>query len=196
MRRLEIFLVVLGLSLSAFVALSLWYLSSYQAGNASMLGMMGQMMGNQYAAGMASPMPSYVWLPAMGALGLTFLGVAGLSYYMAFPEIKPSNPRSIGDTVTSASPKALGGWAFLLRTSKPDERKVLEVLVSHDGKYLQKFIVRESGLSRLRTHRILSRYAERGIVTAERTGNTNEISLAVWLKEDAAKSVSRQDSYK
>jgi uncharacterized membrane protein len=74
-------------------------------------------------------------------------------------------------------------WPVLLRTSKPDERKVLEVLAAHDGKYLQKYISRESGLSKLRTHRIVARFVERGIVTASKSGNTNEVSLADWLKK-------------
>jgi len=80
------------------------------------------------------------------------------------------------------SPKA-ESWPVLLRTCKPEERKVLEVLAAHDGKYLQKYISRESGLSKLRTHRIVARFVERGIVTASRSGNTNEVSLADWLKK-------------
>jgi len=74
-------------------------------------------------------------------------------------------------------------WPVLLRTSKPDEKKVLEVLAAHDGKYLQKYISKESGLSKLRTHRIIARFVERGVVTASRSGNTNEVSLADWLKK-------------
>ena len=78
-------------------------------------------------------------------------------------------------------------WSTLLRTLKQDERRVLEVLGSHNGTYLQKFIVKESGFSKLRTHRIISRFAERGIVTAVKSGNTNEIKLADWLRETAQK---------
>jgi len=63
-----------------------------------------------------------------------------------------------------------------------DERKVVEVLTSHDGKYLQKYIRNDAGLSRLQTHRIVARLAERGIVTLEKTGNTNMVVLANWLK--------------
>jgi uncharacterized membrane protein len=58
------------------------------------------------------------------------------------------------------------------------------VLAAHDGKYLQKFIVKETGLSKLKTHRIVSRLAERGIVTAVSSGNTNEVSLSPWLQQD------------
>ncbi len=72
-------------------------------------------------------------------------------------------------------------WPVLLRTSKLDERRVLEVLASHNGKYLQKYIAKEAGLSKLRTHRIVARFVERGIATTVRSGNTNEVYLADWL---------------
>jgi uncharacterized membrane protein len=65
---------------------------------------------------------------------------------------------------------------------KPDKKKVLEVLIANDGKYLQKYIRKEAGLSRLEVHRILSRLAERGMVSLKKSGNTNEVVLADWLK--------------
>ncbi|MGQ9468597.1 MAG: helix-turn-helix transcriptional regulator [Nitrososphaerales archaeon] len=70
----------------------------------------------------------------------------------------------------------------ILKTLKPDERLVLEVLRKHDGKYLQKWIRKETGLTRLKTHRIIARLAERGIVTVKTHGNTNEVALSSWIK--------------
>ena len=64
----------------------------------------------------------------------------------------------------------------------PEEQKVYNVLVAHRGKYLQKYVVKESGLSRLKTHRIVARFAQRGIVTVNEFGNTNEILLSDWAK--------------
>ena len=144
-------------------------------------------MGNQFAYGMTSPMPSYLWASIAILLVLIVGGIAGLGYYLLFPEIKTGSastgPPSPG---TKAEPQKPGvDWAVLLRTSKPEEKKILEVIASHDGKYLQKFIVKESGLSRLKTHRIVSRFAARGIVVVSRSGNTNEVSLAPWLKPDS-----------
>jgi uncharacterized membrane protein len=69
-----------------------------------------------------------------------------------------------------------------LKTLTADERKIIEVLSAHDGKYLQKYIRKEAGFSRLQTHRIVARLAERGIVALEKTGNTNTVHLAKWLK--------------
>jgi len=57
------------------------------------------------------------------------------------------------------------------------------VLKKQDGKYLQKYIRTETGLSRLKTHRVIARFAERGMVTLEKVGNTNEVRLVDWLKK-------------
>jgi len=38
----------------------------------------------------------------------------------------------------------------------PEEQKVLNVLINHQGKYLQKYVVKEAGLSRLKTHRVVA----------------------------------------
>ena len=75
-----------------------------------------------------------------------------------------------------------------MRTSKPEEKRILEVLSAHNGVYLQKLIVKETDLSKLKTHRIISRFAERGIVTATKSGNTNEVRLATWLASQTDKS--------
>jgi uncharacterized membrane protein len=71
---------------------------------------------------------------------------------------------------------------LILKTMTPEEQKVYSVLTAHKGKYLQKYVVKESGLSRLKTHRIVARFAQRGIVTVNEFGNTNEIILSEWAK--------------
>jgi uncharacterized membrane protein len=65
----------------------------------------------------------------------------------------------------------------VLRTLKPEERKVVSVLDAHGGAYLQKFITKEAGLSRLKTHRVVAALSERGIVHVEERGE-HERSLA------------------
>ncbi|MDG6901299.1 MAG: hypothetical protein JRM80_04995 [Nitrososphaerota archaeon] len=145
------------------------------------------MMGNQTPYGMTTAMPSYLWALFAALTVLAVAGVGGLAYYLAYPEIRPVAVSAGPAPNVSESPdKPRLEWSALLRTSKPEEKRVLEVIASHDGKYLQKFIVKESGLSRLKTHRIVSRFAERGIVLVAKSGNTNEVSLALWLKPDVA----------
>jgi uncharacterized membrane protein len=121
-------------------------------------------------------------------IGVTIVGVGGLAYYVAFPEIRNSVALETAEPVlqTCAVQKPQGNGAAyesVVKTLTDEERKVVEVLAVHDGKYLQKYIRNEAGLSRLKTHRIVARLAERGIVTLEKTGNTNQVFLANWLKQ-------------
>ena len=114
--------------------------------------------------------------------GLAIVGIGGVVYFQLYPEIKTSSS-SIQQSVQTQTKESSPPLESVLKTSTEDERKVLEVLMNHDGKYLQKYIRKEAGLSRLKTHRVLARLAERGIVTLEETGNTNEVHIAGWLKK-------------
>lgn len=185
MRRGTLFLgIVLGAALG-LVLIILWYLSVYQGQSGSLTGMMGQMMGGSYSGGMTRVMPSGVWAGVLALSIAAIAGVMGLAYYVALPEIAVKS--AISQHQTSPEIDYGQSWSAPVRTSNPEEKKVLEVLTAHGGKYLQKYVVKESGLSKLKTHRILSRFAARGVITAEKKGNTNEISLAPWLIQDAPK---------
>ncbi len=136
-----------------------------------------------------APMPGYVWGGLVGLIVLIAVAAGGLGYFVAMPEIRTVGVADAGTTsLASTKARPLEDWDVLIRTSKPEERKVLEVLAAHSGSYLQKFIVKESGLSRLKTHRIISRLVERGVVTAVQSGNTNDIALAPWLAKPAVPS--------
>jgi predicted transcriptional regulator len=145
---------------------------------------------------------SFLWLIPAGLIGIAVIGVIGVVFYLAFPEIMTvtgANERARNESVSADSragsappvqPQSLGGlqspYESVSKTLTPEERKVLNVLVAHQGKYLQKYIRKEAGLSRLKTHRIITRFAERRIVSLKKTGNTNEISLSDWLKDSTA----------
>jgi uncharacterized membrane protein len=98
--------------------------------------------------------------------------MVGVIYFLVVPEMK--NFASAGGKDTTS---------VVLRTLKPDERKVVEVLDAHGGTYLQKYITPEAGLSRLKTHRVVAALSERGIVHVEPKGNTNEVSIVKWFLE-------------
>ena len=194
MKRLWIFSLVLGGALIFFAIVIAWYTLYFQSGNATMYGMMGQMMGGQYPV-TANPMPSYVWFSVIALIAGLAAGVIGTVYYAMYPEIRHAKGTDSGQVPIASSkvdPQAevpsdpslpKESWTTLLRTSKPEEKLVLDVLSAHDGVYLQKLIVKETGLSKLKTHRIISRLAERGIVTASKSGNTNEVRLSSWLNQ-------------
>jgi uncharacterized membrane protein len=80
------------------------------------------------------------------------------------------------------------------KTLTVDERKVVDVLASHDGEYLQKYMRTETGLSRLKIHRIVTRLAERGIVTLEQSGNTNKVFLSSWLAKRPFSKINPEES--
>ncbi len=133
--------------------------------------------------------PQNTILPLLGLIaliGAVATGTGGLAYFLAVPKIRIAE-RAAGNIVESASPQnILAPYVSVSKTLTSEERKVFDVLVSHDGKYLQKYIRAETGLSRLKTHRIVSRLAERGIVTLEKSGNTNEVHLSSWLQNSNA----------
>ena len=182
--KTSIFLSLTGASLVGLTLVTLWYLADYQSGRASLRGFMGQMMGTAGTYGSTLGMPAWVWATVAGLAALLVVGIVGAGYFLAYPEIRSvPAPPSVPASVPQGEPGL--SWAVLMRTSKPEEKKVLEVLAAHDGTYLQKFVVKEAGLSKLKTHRIISRLAERGVVGIERSGNTNQVSLAAWVKPEA-----------
>jgi uncharacterized membrane protein len=114
-------------------------------------------------------------------IGLILIGIGGSVYYFMFPELQTSTPSTKKNSIKTTNESNLA-YQAVTKTLTTDEQKVLEVLHKHDGKYLQKYIRKEAGLSRLKTHRILARFSERGIVTLVKKGNTNEVKLEDWLK--------------
>jgi hypothetical protein len=158
--------------------------------------MSGGMMGSGSGIGTASS--PYLWMIPFGLIALVVAAVAGISFYLVLPEIRTSQGTCVpsptghiqgtlgtrGDTSNTVTKSVSNSNAcdVLLRTMTPEEQKVLNALRAHQGKYLQKYIGKEAGLNRLKTHRILARFAQRGIVTAKQFGNTNEISLSDWVQ--------------
>ncbi|MHA2428326.1 MAG: DUF7343 domain-containing protein [Candidatus Hermodarchaeia archaeon] len=68
-----------------------------------------------------------------------------------------------------------------LRLLAADERKVVQAIIDAQGTMLQKDISWNTGLSRVKTHRILEKLIQRGIVTSEKYYNTKKVTLAEWL---------------
>jgi hypothetical protein len=70
----------------------------------------------------------------------------------------------------------------VLKTLNIEERKVIEVLSTHGGRYAQKNIRTEAGLSWLQTNRVISRLVDRGVVTLEKNGVLTDVLLREHLK--------------
>ena len=195
-RRISLFLIITIVSLALLVAaISAAYFvleaSSQSSSNwmGQMMGGMGNMVGGTGETQVQNPAAVYFGVALVVLIGVTVVGVSGLVYSFAFPEIKTS--RALNQTIVSsnkisvsekAPEKVATPFESELKTLTNDERKVIEVLSAHNGRYLQKHIRNDTGLSRLETHRIVARLAEHGVVSLEKTGNTNTVLLANWLK--------------
>jgi uncharacterized membrane protein len=66
----------------------------------------------------------------------------------------------------------------------PDEQKIIDSLVKEGGRTTQRKLSRLTGLSRVKTHRVVRRLAEKNIIEVEPAGRTNIITLEKWLKLD------------
>jgi len=105
-------------------------------------------------------------------------------YAVVFPELSEKKFKGKPSSVPIVE-KGESSLEAVLRVLNDDERKVIETLVAEGGTMLQKDIRWKTGLSRVKTHRLLFRLAKRGIVSTEKYYNTNKIMLADWLTKEA-----------
>lgn len=173
----------LVLFVSGSVLALLWiltYLTYAERSYSQMSEMMRRMMGQgEWHYGSMGPMLGYSGPIFLGLIILTLFSLGGVLYFAIFPEIRMSASAglSMDRKYASLSLEAV------MRTMTPDERRVIEILKQHSGRYLQKYIAKEAGLSRLKTHRIIARFSQRGVVSVKEEGNTNEITLSEWLSK-------------
>lgn len=147
---------------------------------------MGGMMGdlNTSSTTQTSVAPQNTVLPLIGfvtLIGAALTGVGGAVYFLKAPKIAATESVTV-NAVSSLPPESDTPYESVSKTLTAEERTVLDIIVSHNGKYLQKYIRAETGLSRLKVHRIVSRLTERGIVTLKQSGNTNEVCVSSWLQ--------------
>jgi len=189
MKRVNLFLVMLVASIVALLALTIIGFNvpveNATQNHNGMGGMMGQ---NQTTLATDSSTSGYFWAAFTVLSALIVVSLVGFVYYLAYPQIKISpihTHENIAPPQPVSTPKTSPSMAFesIEKTLNEDERKVINALQLHQGKYLQKYITKETGLSKLKTHRVVARLSERGIVTLEKTGNTNTVYLADWLKK-------------
>ena len=183
MRRINIFIVLLVgslISLAILIMAGFYVFASSSYPSNWMSSMMGGMMGGTETL-VQNPALPYFNVAFVVLIGFAIVGVGGLAYFLVFPEIKATSKAASVERVSANN----GATAYeaIVKTLTDEERSVIQVLTVHDGKYLQKYIRKEAGLSRLKTHRILARLADRGIVSLKKTGNTNQVELSDWLQK-------------
>ncbi len=203
MKRVNVFLAILIASLASLIAITSigfsifttnqnpynWMsqmLSGPSTTNGGMGGMMGQTGQTTYSS---NPLISYFGVIFAVLIGVTVVGIIGLAYYVVYPQMRMGTAQSTAayQNLTLQTKSVSSPYESVSKTLTEEERKIIEILNNHNGKYLQKYIRNETGLSRLKTHRIIARLADRGVVTLEKTGNTNQVFLADWLQNQKTK---------
>lgn len=195
MKRVNLFLILLITAITALIAATVIGFALFSTNQQNPYDWMGQMWGNSNGyggmGGMNNPTPTPTttatsMLPYYGILfaviiAVTIVGVIGVAYYLVYPQIRMGTAQQPTALTMAPNVSTASAYESVSKTLTEDERKIITVLQAHDGKYLQKYIKNETGLSRLQTHRIIARLSERGIVSLEKTGNTNQVYLANWL---------------
>ena len=193
MRRVNVFLASLITTITALIILTIigFNVSSptqTAQPNSGWIGQMSGMMGQTETTLATGNSAGYFWPLFAVTVALVIVSVVGLIYYVAYPQMRvgianPSSKLASNQSAINAAASAnlVTPYESIEKTLTAEERSVINVLTLHQGKYLQKYITKETGLSKLKTHRIVARLAERGIVKLEKTGNTNQVTLADWL---------------
>jgi uncharacterized membrane protein len=167
MEKLKVLLIML-LAATAGLAVSIYILALFLVPNESALTVLWRIL----IGGFAPDLTILIPLSSLFFLSIVLASMVGVIYFLVLPEMK-----------NYASGNGKETTSVVLRTLKPEERRVVGVLDAHGGTYLQKFITKEAGLSRLKTHRVVASLSERGIVHVEVRGNTNEVSLVKWFHD-------------
>jgi len=137
--------------------------------------MMSRMMGETYGG-----MTNVFW-PALLTSSTALMAVVFV-YMIAFPNIKCSSSGEQAEKDQIAPPTLGDPMDIVMRVVKDDERGVLEILKKGGGVCFQKDITYKTELSKLKTHRIIARLAERGIIQVKKAAKTNEIRVPSWLR--------------
>ena len=166
MQKLKVLLILFLVAVWG-LAVSMYLIALIFAPTGSPLDILYQLVTGDFPPGLSFFVP----LSSLLFLSTVLASMVGVIYFLVLPEMKDYFESDPGN----------GASAMVMRTLKPEERMVVSVLKVHGGAYLQKFIKQETGMSRLKTHRVVATLSERGIVHIEKRGNTNVVSLAKWF---------------
>ena len=71
----------------------------------------------------------------------------------------------------------------LVQFLNKDEKLVVQKLFENNGKVLQAEISRTEGLGKVRSHRVIQKLVDRGVITVEHYGKTNIIKLTPAMSD-------------
>jgi uncharacterized membrane protein len=170
LEKLKILLIML-VSAAGGLGVSGYILALILTPSESALEVLSQLL----TKGFPATFPFLVLFSSLLFLSTLLASVVGVIYFLVLPEMKTYYASGNGNGKENT--------VMVLKTLKPEERSIVNVLDAHGGIYLQKYITKEAGLSRLKTHRLVAALSERGIVQVEKYGNTNQVRLAKWFHD-------------
>ncbi len=89
--------------------------------------------------------------------------------------------------VESKQKELASSTSLLLKFLSDDEREVVSLLISQNGRAYQSEVARLPGMSRIQAHRVVQKLLSRGLVTVRRAGRINQLELAPELLEGQQK---------
>lgn len=141
--------------------------------------------GEGYGRGYGADNPNIRSLSIILFIIPLILAVGIIGYAAIFPSIEPTKLQTEKSNSMSITKEEKSVLEAILRILDEDEKKVIKVLAGSTNKaMLQKDIRWKTGLSRVKTHRVLYRLAKRGLITVEKHYNTNMVRLAEWFASE------------
>jgi len=110
-------------------------------------------------------------------LAAAFAFGAGIFYFMS------GKVETMSDKVETAKQSLKRNTDVLLKLLNPEERKVVNLLVENNGKILQAEATRLPGMTKVKSHRIIRRLLDRGVIETEKLGKTKIIRFTKEIKE-------------
>lgn len=115
----------------------------------------------------ATQSPNYFSLPIVLLLVVCAFLVGGAAIYLYYTaELQPRARSSLEKT-----------YVPVMDLLKPDERRVVELLLQAKGGVLQSALSENLSVSKVKTTRLLARLGQKGVVRKERSGFTNRVFL-------------------
>ena len=71
----------------------------------------------------------------------------------------------------------------LLKFLNTDERKLVNLLIDNKGKALQAEASRLPGMSKLKSHRVVQKLVDKGVIESEKVGKTNIVKFTKEIRE-------------
>lgn len=106
-----------------------------------------------------------------------FLTIGVIAYSIMFPEIALEK-----DPELNPEEEFPASFEAVMKVLCEDERKVCRAILKEGGTILQKDVKWITGLSKVKTHRVVARLASREVITVRKEEDKrNRLSLASWL---------------